>query len=533
MSDSNAYPSEQQLAQTALDHVRALCKGNGVKAGSITITKQDIQPHTLHAHTYLELKPVTNEKIMSGKISSGTMAGSQAEAMKLVDQAMVTAASNPSTRTQITHALLSRPDKGFGLHHQAIPVEFLKQEYTYHEACSTCRGAGNSGCTKCHGRRTETCIKCTGRGLMLCPLCRGTGLINGQKCTRCSGQRYYPCDMCKKMGVMRCRTCAGSGQMKCPSCEGQGWKSHILSLSVHAMTYFQYDAKSVPKGAADVIETGATSLAAEKKVRIEGRAAEGKDNSNVLGASYEVHFPYGEVTFQIGGRDVTGGVFGYKADLVNMPTFLDRLIFRGVEELEEAAKDAGSVSAKIRMATKYRLIAHGFLLASKTNVPKAKAMLMKKYDVGLSESMAEKIVTLADRSMAQVTKKPRMIGMAAGLGGAFVISALYYLAPVRSLIAAYMPDPRFDIVLDIVPIVLGGILTNFAIQKIASKSVHSAIGHLIPPQKKKELTPKLGNSAWIGYIASILFALVMMTFAMMMAKPVPYWFQLFTGLFLN
>jgi hypothetical protein len=532
VSNTPPYQGEDKLATLALEKVRALCKGNGIKIDSVTISQHDIRLHTLHAHTYLELKPVMNERVAPGKVVVGSAAGSRAEAVKQIDQSMISAANNQAIRLQITNMLLSRPDKGFGMpHYETIPLDFLKQEYTYHDTCGTCRGSGSSVCRTCSGRRVEACTKCSGRGLMLCPLCRGMGLINGQRCTRCQGHRYYPCDVCRKTGSMRCRSCAGSGQMKCATCGGQGSKSNIISMTVHAMSYFQYEAKSIPKGAADVIESEGSKVALNGRVKIEGRAAEGKENENVLGASYEVTFPYGEMTLTIAKKEIKIGVFGYNADLVNAPTFIDRLIQKGLRDLEEASQGVGSVPDKIRNATKFRVIANGFLLASKTTPQKGAEKLLKKYYTGLSVSTAEMIVRRADQAMALITKKPRFQGMMMGLGASVILSAVYYLAPVRSYLAANLPDPRIDIILDAIVIGLSGYLTGYVTQKVAAGSVQMAIGHLLKPDKKKTLVPKLGRGIWIGYIGAAIFALIMMSIAQGMNKPVPFWFQLIMQLF--
>ncbi len=530
MNDTAYTQSPEQLAQAALERIRTLCKGNGVKAANITLVHHNITQHTLNAGTYLELKPITTEKEAPGKIVVGTLVGSREEATKQIDQAMISAARDPTVKAQITATLLARPDQGFGLGGQPIPLEFLKRDYTYHDGCQTCRGSGQAPCVKCHGKRIEPCIKCSARGLMFCPFCRGTGMLQGVKCQKCFGTRYMPCDMCRKTGMMPCRTCHGQGHMKCATCGGQGWRSHILSLLTTAMTYFEYDAKSIPKGAADMIETGAPQLAKDKKIKLTGRVADDKENA--IGASYEVSFPYGDAEFSIGKKDIKAGVFGYQADLVNLPNILDKLVQKGVEELEEAAGDVGSVADKIKSATRYRLIAQAFLYTTRTTPENAAEQLLKKYDAGLSVSMAEKIVLLAENTMSRITKKPRTQGLMAGLVITALIAAAYYIAPLRSAIADMLPDPKFDVVLDILPVLLGGFITPLMVKMMAAGSVRTALGHLLPENEKKTFAPKTGNAASIGYGAAILFSFAAMEFCALMSKPAPYWYEYLRNLIL-
>lgn len=528
---ATSFPNEQQLAQTALDHVRRVFKGNGIKGESIKIVSQKIAHHTINAGTYLELRPSTSERSSPGKLSLGQMVGSREEASQHVQQAMVRAAGDSVIQAQIADVLLKRPDQGFGLAGQAIPIDFLKKEYTWHEGCPTCRGSAQAPCPRCQGRRVEPCTKCSGRGLMPCPLCRTTGLIQGNKCNRCYGHRYVACDACHKSGMMNCRTCAATGVSKCTVCNGQGWKSYTLSLVTQALTYFEYDAKSIPKGAADMIEMNGAALVTDGKIKVKGRIADDKENA--LGASYEVTFPYGELVFQIGKKEVKANVFGHKADISEMPFVLDKILTPAVEDLEEAAQDIGSVAAKIKKATRYRLIAQAFLHVSRTSTRKAVELLLKTYDIGLSPAMAEKIALLADSTTLHITRKPRYYGMAMGLAAAAALSAAYYLLPVRAKIAAYLPDPRIDVVLDLLPLLLGGIITTLMIQVSASAAIKKALGHLLPKGQKGAIAPKARGMGWWGYGLTFLIMIGVMEIAANTNASAPYWYEMIRNFVLH
>lgn len=508
----------------ALEKVRNLCKGNGVKADAIKIVSHKIERYSINAGTYLELKPVVSERSAPGKIVSGQLTSSREQAGKMVDQVLLQAAINPATKAQMANVLLSRPDQGFGLNHQAIGIDFLKQDFTWHEACSACHGTAQGPCQKCHGRRVETCIKCTGRGLMLCPMCRGTGLLQGVKCNRCMGQRYVPCDGCQRSGMMPCRTCNAMGTQKCGTCNGQGFKSYVMSLNAQAMTYFEYDRKSIPKGAADAIETQASALAASHKIGLRGRIAD--DKENILGASYEVDFPFGEIIFQVGKKDVKANLFGYKADLMDFPLLLDKILASAVEELEDAARNVGNVAGKIRKATRYRAIALAFITASKTSRQKTAATLLRQYDIGLSMGMAEKIATLADTTTAHITRKPRIYGLLTGLMITAGLNAAYYILPVRSNIASYLPDARIDFILDLLPVIIGGIVTTMTIQASSKGAIRKALGHLFAKDKKATLTPKAGSMAYAGYAGAVIIMPIIIEIASRMGMQAPYWYQL-------
>lgn len=524
MAETNiSYPNEQQLAQSALEKVRAVFRGNGLKKEKIQLTSQKIAVHTMNAGTYLELKPVITEKQAPGKVATGQMANNRDEAMRAVDQAMMQAANDAAAKAQIAQVLLSRPDQGFGLNRQAVPLDFLHRDITWHEACHNCHGTAQGPCMKCQGRKLETCFKCTGRGLMKCPMCRATGLLQGNKCPKCQAQRYVPCDVCKRSGMMGCRMCNATGVMKCQACGGAGWKSHILTLKAQAMTYFEYEAKSVPKGAADAIETRAAELASQHSVKITGRVAD--DKENVLGANYEVSFPYGEIVFALGKKEVKSHLFGYKGDLVEFPFILDRMLGSAIDDLEDAAKDIGDVAEKINRATRFRLIAQAFLAAHRMSLKKTVDLLMKNYDIGLSVGTAEKIAGLADATTSRITRKPRYYGLALGLILVIIFDAFYYLLPVRAKIASYLPAPQFDFVLDILPLIIGGMVTTMCIQMIAAGAIRKALGHLVPKGQKNTLVPKARSSGWWGYAGTAVITIAMMEIAANMSSA-PYWYEI-------
>lgn len=515
--------NEQAIARNALERVRAILKGNGVKADSISIAAHKISHHTLNAGTYLELKPVTNERVSPGKLTMGQMVHSRDEASRAIDQAMIQAANDPAIRAQIANVLLSRPDQGFGLARQTVPLDFLKREYAWHEGCQACNGTSRSTCPRCQGRRIETCTKCSGRGLMACPLCRSTGLLQGQKCTRCLGQRFVPCDQCQRSGMMNCRMCHSTGLTKCTTCAGNGWKTHVLTLNAQALTYFEYDGKSIPKPAADMIETQAPALVTGQRVKISGRIADEK--GNVLGANYEVEFPYGEVVFALGKKEITAYIFGLKGELISFPDILDRLVTGAVRDLEDAARNVGDVARKIRSATRYRVIAQGFMLAARSSERKAVEQLLKIYDIGLSQGTAEKIVALADRTTSRITGKPRTYGLIAGLLVVAALGYAYYMLPVRSRIAGYLPDVKFDVVLDLLPLIIGGLITTMAIRTAAASAIKKALGHLSKDGTNAP-APKARSSGILGWIGTAVILLGLMEYAATNAGGAPYWYEI-------
>lgn len=530
MTDSSHAPQHHPLLQKALEHVQKIFKGNGIKSNAITISEGKIEQHSLSASTFMELRPAFGDRHVPGKVLVGRPVSSRDEAQKLCDQTMRKAATDTAIHARITELLLKRSDQGFGLQQAAIEIPFIKEEYSWPESCQSCHGNGKAVCQKCQGRRIETCIKCKGRGMMPCPTCRMTGMLQGVKCSRCHGQRYVACDGCRHSGMMSCRGCNASGQTHCQLCGGQGWKTHVLSLTAQGITYFEYDAKSVPKGAADMIETQGAYLAEQGVIKIDGQMVDTKENA--LGASYTVTFPYGDVTFQIGKREAKAHIFGYKARITEFPHVLDKILAVPVEDLEGASADRGDVAGKIRKATRYRLIAQAYLGIMKHREDFVVKNLLKIYDIGLGQVMAEKIVHLAKTTLSHITKKPRMIGLAYGAIATATMMAIYYLLPIRSSLAGILPDQRFDIIFDILPIVISGFISTNVVRLQAVSAVKTALGHLIKNQSDNDkLIPSAGHFAWVGYVVAALISLIAIVICHQAGYQIPHWYSAIINLF--
>src|SRR5690606_22947303 len=107
---------------------------------------------------------------------------------------------------------------------------------------------------------------------------------------------------------------------------------------------------------------------------------------------------------------------------------------------------------------------------TRTSAQKTAAMLMKKYDIGLSQGMAMKIATLADTATSHITQKPRYYGFGLGIALTAIMMGVYYFV-LRAMIAGHLPDPAFDVVLDALPVLVGGLITTMCIQAMAGQAV--------------------------------------------------------------
>lgn len=505
-------PADPSLAKKALETIRALCRGNGVKADSVTLEsfKGTIVPFA--AHTYIEIRPVTNSKKIAGKNNVGTVIGTEHDVQEAIDKTIISAVNDAGGRDKIVRLLMGRPDHGFGLHGASLNVDFLSKDFSWHENCRTCHGSGRAACARCHGQQREACTECKGKTMVPCQLCHGSGNINGptgrpQPCSKCHGQRQVMCMRCHRTGKIPCRQCKGTGTSVCTACSGSGWFTHIIHLSTHAITYFEYDRVPVPAEAMPMMDQEPGVLLKNKDIQIE--ASPLSPQSNAIGVKYDVKMPFGEITFGVKKKPLKAFLFGYNAKLLDVPDFLEKLIASGVKELQQAAAGAGSVAARLKKAGRFRIIAIALLNAAQSSSKKTTAMLQKKYPMGLTPDTARTLADLADQATARITRKPRYYGLALGLLLVAGMYAGYYIGPGRAMIVPYIGNPDLYIVLDLFLVFLGGTITTVCIQLAAMSALREGIGHLVSARDRKRLVPKTRSSGWWGYVGGLALYLIM------------------------
>ena len=522
-------PADPALAQTALQVLRALCKGNGVKTESVTVTSFKGYTHTIPASTFLEMKPLTRDKILPGRQVSGKLCNTQADAQRAIDQVIIAALQDASARRQMTELLLKRADKGFALPNgTTLSVDFLTQDFCWHENCRHCSGQGKSACPRCSGQMREQCNQCHGRTMVPCTLCRGSGHVTGQggkpqPCSRCHGQRQMPCQMCQRTGKIPCRQCRGQGFGQCTSCSGTGCFTHVLHMTPQMATHFEYDRTITPPDILTLLDQNALALMQGGYIKVASSPAQ--TEPHILAVSYNITFPFGDIVFAVGKRELTGKLFGYKTRLLNIPPFLEKLLTPAMRDLEHAAAGRGSVAGKIRKATRYRAAGIALLGAGTQTVRATTDVLMKKFPIGLSRGAAEKMAKLSDAAVAHITRKPRYAGLVIGLVLVAALYAFYYLGTGRAILAGYIPDPKFDMVIDLAIILIGGTLTTLCIRLAGMNAMRTALGHLVQGKDRKKLIPKARGSGWWGYAGGLALYLIMIELTIHTGTTTPGWYQ--------
>lgn len=511
-------PADPKLAGQALAFVKTLCRGNGVKTDSVTLKSFAGQMVTIAAHTYLEVKPVTREKVLPGKQVQGTLVASRVAALSAIDQTILNALKHAGLRRQIIDIVLKRADKGFALPDSTtLSVDFLNQDLCWYENCRHCNGQGKSPCPRCNGNMREPCNQCAGRTMVPCTLCRGNGTISGQNgkaqpCTRCHGQRQIACPLCQRTGKITCRQCRGNGFSQCSACSGSGVFTHVLTLSPQVATHYDYARADAPVDILHLLDAHAKDFMMKGHIKVSANPAQ--TDPGVLAIDYDVTFPYGEIIFMLGKRELKTKLFGFKSRLANVPNFLEKLTAPGLAYLEQAAAGKGSVATKIKKASRYRLVAQGLLHAGQHSTRVTMDAITKKFPMGVSKNYAEKIAKFSDAAIGNITRRPRYAGLAVGLVMAAALFAFYYLMQGRAYLFTHLSayvviTPPISVLFDVMIILLGGTLTTLCIRLAAAGAMRRALGHLVDAKNRGRLIPKAGHSGWWGYVGGALIYVIM------------------------
>ncbi len=517
------------LLKRALERVRSVCKGNGVKPEDIKIAGSDLEIRITQAATYLSLKPRQSEKTVNGKQSSGIPVSNRADMQGRIDKEILGAINQPSKRENMLKNLMERDDAGFGLKNKTVSLNDLSQDYSWSEGCKTCHAQGRIQCPRCHGQRQEKCYQCHGTTMITCNMCRGTGQVTGpdgkqKTCTKCHGKGRVRCNVCHGTGRITCRQCKGTGFASCTVCGGTGYKSHIVHVSVQAEPHFEFDRADLPEGLIKMLEKKPQKLVSSETVKIDATPIE--DEADTLGIFYMLKFPAGEMSFSLKGKEMKASLYGYDARLSGLPPFLEKIIAPGLADLKKAAAGQGGVGSAVKKASRYRLLGLALITASQKSVKETAKRLLVSFPLGLRAQAAKEIAKQADQAAALITRKPRYIGLALGLVIVALLYGLYYIGPGRLAIEPFLGTNNMaKAVVDMMIIFLGGSMTTLSIRMTARNALQNALGHLVDAKQRKKLLPKTRSSGWWGYAGGLVVYLLMVELtAHYNPDATPFWY---------
>jgi hypothetical protein len=139
-------------------------------------------------------------------------------------------------------------------------------------------------------------------------------------------------------------------------------------------------------------------------------------------------------------------------------------------------------------------------------------------------------ISLAGRAIGNITRKPRYIGLGAGIITVLVFYIMYMFFGLRSLVTGFINNSDLHIVLDLFLVVAGGMFIGWLIEFFAARAMKLAIGHLFSNEKAAKRAMKVRGSGWFGYVGALLAFLVVLEATAHLSVDVPSWYSFVRGM---
>ena len=529
----------------ALNTVKLLVKGNQFDPEDIKLEAFEGEILHFQAENMLTIHKKITQKTVPGRLKGPVQLAGESAVHEAIDKSYLSLSGDLAVKRQIRDAILERDDQGFGISNEIVKLPFWKKEFVFFEPCQTCKTSGNVTCLPCHGKGTEICARCNGSGASSCTHCNGAAMIQGPngnqiQCPICHGQGRTSCNMCNQTGKVECKTCRTKGTTTCPNCQGNAWNSHIYHLEVEARTAFDYPRNRLPDKVVAMIDqygvkirehaTIEISQDKESSVNLDDEEKQKKletldKNKDLrLPILYEVKIPYGHIEYDIAGKSYYTFLFGKNGELSHVSPFLDDLTSQGVRKLEDAAEMRGDVNYNLAKAVEYRTVKEGLYFAMRFGSGKAQRALKSKNKLGLSNGAIKKIITLSDKALKNITKKPRIIGL--GIASLLHVGAFstYFLSPLRAMMTGHIPNISLHIVLDFLALAVSSYIGVLFIQGVALSEIKKIMRSIMPDMAKKSTPPKLGNILYLNICIALLVFFSILEFSRQTGYSAVMWY---------
>lgn len=536
-----------EYATPALEEIRTAVRGNGLNRRLVTVKTIDGKVAEFDARVSMSLSVRTMEKTVGGKRTEGEKVDGPQGLREAMERDRLKILNTPDITAKIRAKMTERKDKGFGTRNEIVKLPFLTKEYIQHQACRSCNAQGELKCQRCHGKGFEVCPKCNGQSMEICPQCRGAQLIymgNGKvPCPKCNGQGRTPCMMCHQTRKISCSVCRSKGSTHCQNCNGLGWHSYITTSEVDVICTFDFDRQKVPEKLLRTVETRAREVPLYAEIKAlppelpqpprEGQNQnpnqsenEKKISSDIILLRYHVNLPYAETEFMLGKTSsIHAFLLGRRAEIAEAPAFLETLLKEGMQALKEAGDGKGNVAAKIQRAGAYRTIRQAIIAAAKYPRGKAFKLVKRNSPLGIGDAAIKNLIINADRSLKNITAKPRLHGMIAGLAAAFVLYLVYMMGGLREAFTESLPNTLYHIPIDGAVIGAGMVFALLAIQFFGASAIKKALGKLLPEDQKHMVMTKAGHNGPWSALLCVLFFLIAAEIGVQYNGAPPDWYM--------
>lgn len=543
---------DEAYKDQALTVVRGLVSGNQYDPEAVKLLGFEGEVLQFQAETTLRIATKLSKKTQSGRTKGPVQVANQAAADEGVRKEYLKLSEDRDMTRKIREVVLNRNDKGFAQDGLVVSLPFWRKDFVYYEPCKSCNAKGTILCQRCAGKGMEVCTLCHGSGMAICPQCRGGQQIVGPQgtkipCPTCHGRGRASCRQCNQTGRVQCRVCRTKGVTTCTTCQGHAWTSQIQIVEIEARASFDYPRDALPEKVAAMVEARRDKISEDAEIHVSQFAPEDPEEEKTqekvqqtgggqaivysIPIRYEVILPYAHIEYEIAGKSYYTFLFGTKGRLSHVSPFLDDLIKNGARKLSDAAERRGDVAANLQAAAEYRTVKEAIVSAALYPLGKAARKVKALNALGLSNEKIKELVVTADRALKNITDKPRQMGMALSVAGMTALFAAYFLSPLRGMLVGMIANGAFHVAADFLVLGAAVYLSAVVMQMSAGGAMRKALHGIVPPERMRRMTPKLGNKGlWTGLIVVAAF-FVMMEIARQTGANAPEWYAGFMARF--
>jgi len=502
MSENYNYPDE--FIKKLRHRIQKQIQGNAPQSIKIDLKVIDQGIDLIKGQTRYSLDCDVQTHSGKGQVAKGRVI-KQGEMQREINAYLNGFSDEGSMTSTAKTVIKSLPLHGFGAGKQDIPLNDKKTVLSEQSTCGTCHGKKQINCSKCHGKKQIQCPKCYGTGYMKCIACNGnrTVIINGkrQNCRQCQGQGRVICTQCRGHKTIPCPSCYGKGSMTCHDCGGQGTKTSNTTItpSLKIQGDILID-EMAPHPKNMVGKIGAQNLAKGGHIQVNmvSNDTDNDDqnqNDNII--HYQSKMPWAVVQFMIGKTPYKVHLAGSKGAIASSGHFMDDILDNGITKLEKAASGEGYINGLLKDATRYALIKDLLSQLIKTNHPKKTMVgIHKKYNLGLSKQITQKMIKNSLSALKRVTRLPRYIGMAVGFGASALINYYWFMNNGMTMVA--LPPSIPPMIAHGIPLMVS-MGVAFAMTKMAGYMTYqSLLKQLEIKQAKMPIAGTAGIYALIG-----------------------------------
>jgi hypothetical protein len=533
--EEESPPFPEDITEKALERIRAIIKGNGVKEKDLALEKIEGQIHDFEAKSLFRIEPVVSEKRTSGR-EQGQACGSISDVKLRVKNEVENLAGNKDIKKSTVKHLKTLNDKGFLVENQVIKLDKHKHRYVIHESCHICRGDGKIECKHCNGKGREVCNRCHGDRFMTCTMCRGNGTTTTQQgqqqCLQCRGEGRQPCRYCNQSGQQQCKVCKSTGQLACHECNHSGWQSHVTAVQFKALNRFSYEKEKLPPATLPIIDDLGPALISEGHAQTtivedinRDQLLDSQSDSNEYAVGYDASLPWAEMQVTLKKMPIRSNVFGFNGEVLFATPFMEKVGAKGLRLLGEAAQNPDTIPQNLKAAGKYRFVREIIYAASQLSAAKGRAFLNKKYPFGYEEQTLKTALSRANVIIKNITKTPRKKGVAFGLVGAAIFYAIYLFGNIANTALSLTPIDGGAAIFDAAAIGLGSGATILTIKFVARKALRETIGAFLPEKARRALVTKIGSLFMYAVLANILIFLILLEIKAQAGMDISLWYE--------